>query len=419
MKFPFSIFMKPTCFVDCDFGNPQEETNQCEVVNIPADLSIQNGFVEMAWTGEVPWHTLGNESESLMKYMEALEKSGLNWTVFKQPTFAAHPTIDGEFIELPNTFASVREVFGRDENGERDGNDSFAPISRDGYTYTNRYTVIQNIDMFAFVDELVDEHSAIVETCGALHGGRDVWVLARLPGHIRIGGSEKDTIAPYLLLTSRHDGAGALKILPTTVRVVCSNTLGLALSQGVKKAGGICIAHTESWARRAEQVKEALGLINERFIRFGEQADVLASTKITKKQSVEFFADVLGAKQNEDGEYTGMRKRQIEEMVEYLDHKTNRVNGMRGSVWATLNAVTIHTDRDETEAKTADPTKGLKVGDKVISKLESNLTGSLSARKTLALALANARCAEGSYDHSVTMATAKADFLEEVVTIEA
>ncbi len=420
---------------------------------IPANLSIQNGFVEMAWTGNVPWHRLGNESESLMTTAQALEIAGLDWPVMMGETFIRTHT--GLEIPMENTFGSYRRIDIRDENGEKTGEHTYAGLSKNGYTATGRYVPIQNEAIFGMLDELVQEVDGIVETCGALHGGNEVWCMARLPGHIKVGGSDKDTIAPYLLLTTRHDGAGALKILPTTVRVVCSNTLGLALRGGVRSKGGITIRHTANAYDRIDQAREALGLVNERFVAFGETVDELVQVKLTKKQAEDFFVDVLEAQPTEasiergDPALSPIATRRVNELMEiYSTDKTNHVNGMKNTLWAAVNAVTRHADTSELESRSITPdfkykddslnqisgvqvrteeledgeeitrtNKILKKGEVRMDNVASTMLGSLAKRKTMALALATARIGRdkagamtGKYNPKPTYDEAK-DFL--------
>ena len=91
---------------------------------------------------------------------------------------------------------------------------------------TDRYRTIQNHDAFAFTDSLLGE-GVTYETAGSLQNGRRVWVLAKLPQRYIISGDE---ITPYLVFMNAHDGTGAIKAAMTPIRVVCMNTLNLALS---------------------------------------------------------------------------------------------------------------------------------------------------------------------------------------------
>ena len=407
----------------------------------------------MAWHGNVPWHGLGNESESLMTTNQALERAGLDWPVQMGETFIRTHT--GEELLMHNTYGSYRRIDYRDpETGELTGESGYIPLSANGYTATGAYQPIQNQQLFGFIDDLVQEQDAIVETCGALHNGNEVWVMARLPGHIKIGGSDRDTLAPYLLITTRHDGAGAVKILPTTVRVVCSNTLGMALRGGVRGKGGLTVAHRGDVSSRIEQARRALGIVNERFVEFGEQADLLTTVKVTKKQGEQFFLDALDAKPTEssllkgDPQISSIKRRQVDDLMDnWLTDPTNGVNGMRKTLWGLINAMTNVTDHKETQSRSLIPdfsygdtaldaqegiqsrneedkdgnmvhrtNKVLRQGDVRLDKLASTMMGSLAKRKTLTFALALARGKSGTYDAKPTLADAE-DFLTDTQTV--
>lgn len=102
----------------------------------------------------------------------------------------------------------------------RDNDDSVLGI------VTDRYKLVQNSEAFAFTDALLGE-SVRYETAGSLQNGRRTWMLARLPHQYIISGDE---ITPYLVFMNSHDGTGAIKVAMTPIRVVCQNTLNMALA---------------------------------------------------------------------------------------------------------------------------------------------------------------------------------------------
>lgn len=110
------------------------------------------------------------------------------------------------------------------------------------------------------MDAIVGERLAMFETAGSLKDGKRAWMLARIPKGIRAAGD--DVVEPYVLLTNSHDGSMALRMFPTTIRVVCQNTLNLALRQAGES--GLTIYHRESLQQRVEEAKVLLGLISER-----------------------------------------------------------------------------------------------------------------------------------------------------------
>lgn len=157
----------------------------------------------MFFTRVTPWHGLGTRVEEAPGSKEALVLAGLDWKVVQKPIF----TEDG--LPVNGFKANIR-----DRDSQVLG------------VVTNRYKVVQNEDAFAFTDKLLGE-GVTYETAGSLQDGRRTWILAKLPQRYIISGDE---ITPYLVFMNSHDGTGAIKAAMTPVRVVCQNTLNLALS---------------------------------------------------------------------------------------------------------------------------------------------------------------------------------------------
>ena len=157
---------------------------------------------------ELPWHGLGTIVEKCPTSEEAIILAGLNYTVEKTPVQAV---IGEDIIPLPNKFITYRE----------DVETLFDIVS-------DRYTIIQNKEAFSFFDTVVGEGAAVYETAGSLFGGKTIFISALLPMEFTIG---KDQVDTYLLLVNSHDGKGAIRLITTPIRVVCNNTLRMALGQ--------------------------------------------------------------------------------------------------------------------------------------------------------------------------------------------
>ena len=157
----------------------------------------------MFYTREKPWHGLGVRVSEAPESAEALRLAGLDWEVDQEPIFTE------ENVLIPGYKANIR-------NTDR----------RVLGVVTDRYKVIQNTEAFSFTDALLGE-GVRYETAGSLQGGRKIWLLARLPKEYIISG---DRISPYLVFSNTHDGSGSVKVAITPIRVVCNNTLNLALS---------------------------------------------------------------------------------------------------------------------------------------------------------------------------------------------
>ena len=146
---------------------------------------------------------MGTCVENAPGSQEALKVAGLDWKVVQKPIFTEEGQLVGGFK------ANIRD---------RD-NQILGVV-------TDRYKVVQNEEAFAFTDQLLGE-GITYETAGSLQGGRRTWILAKLPQRYIISGDE---ITPYLVFMNSHDGTGAIKAAMTPIRVVCQNTLNLALS---------------------------------------------------------------------------------------------------------------------------------------------------------------------------------------------
>ena len=150
-----------------------------------------------------PWHKQGLVIESAPTSEDAIRLAGLDWKVVQESVY----TNDG--ILIPNYKANIRDT-DRKVLG----------------MVTDKYKIVQNADAFAFTDALLGE-GVKYETAGSLASGKRVWMLASLEDR-KI---TDELVSPYLVFTNCHDGTGAVKVAITPVRVVCQNTLNLALKQ--------------------------------------------------------------------------------------------------------------------------------------------------------------------------------------------
>ncbi len=217
----------------------------------------------MFYVREKPWHGLGTRVMTAPTSEEALELAGLNWKVVQEPVY----TGENELIEgyKANVRDSDRKVLG---------------------VVTNRYRVIQNSDAFSFTDALLGE-GVRYETAGSLMGGRKVWLLARLPHEYIITG---ERISPYIMFCNTYDGSGAVKAAVTPVRVVCNNTLNLALSTAKRSWSMI---HTGNIQEKLEEAKDTLFRAEEYMDSLGQEIEKLRMKKITDKQVMDYIEVLL------------------------------------------------------------------------------------------------------------------------------
>ena len=204
----------------------------------------------MMYVREVPWHGLGTKVNDAPTSKEAIKLAELDWNV--------NPTVIYD--------ANGKEISGYKAN-MRDSDQSILGIVSD------RYQIVQNSEAFEFTDSLLDE-GVVYETAGSLRDGKQIWLLARMPSTTILG----DDVDPYLCFTNTFDGSGAIKVCMTPVRVVCNNTLNLAL-ETTKRSWST--RHIGDLAGKLHQAKETLGLAQEYMKKLDEDADRLANTKLS------------------------------------------------------------------------------------------------------------------------------------------
>lgn len=213
----------------------------------------------MFYVRETPWHGLGTMVLEAPTSAEALTLAGLDWNVIQRPI----ETEDG--IPIPGFKANLRET---DEKVLG--------------VVTDRYKVVQNTDAFSFTDSLLGE-GVTYETAGSLQEGRRTWLLAKLPQRYIISGDE---ITPYLVFMNSHDGTGSIKAAMTPIRVVCQNTLNLALSTAKRYWS---TNHTGNIRGKMEDAKYTLLYADKYMAELGRTIDSLNRMKLSDKQVYEYI----------------------------------------------------------------------------------------------------------------------------------
>ena len=276
----------------------------------------------MFYVRETPWHGLGTRVQEAPSSSEALIKAGLDWNVVQEPIY----TETEELIEgyKANVRDSDRKVLG---------------------VVTDRYKVIQNQEAFAFTDELLGE-GVRYETAGSLQGGKKVWLLAHMPHEYIISG---ERISPYLLFSNTHDGSGAIKVALTPIRVVCQNTLNLALSQASRSWSMI---HTGNIQNKLQEAKDTLFMAEKYMDNLGKEFETLRMQSITDKQVMEFIETLLPIEDNATSQQKRNMKRLQEDMkMRYFDAPDLQDVGR--NAYRFINAVSDFATHAEPLRKTA------------------------------------------------------------------
>ena len=217
----------------------------------------------MFYVRETPWHGLGTRVMEAPDSRDALIVAGLNWNVVQEPIYTeTEELIDGYKANIRDSDRSVLGVV------------------------TDRYKVIQNNEAFAFTDALLGE-GVRYETAGSLQGGKKVWLLAHMPHEYIISGEH---ISPYLLFSNTHDGSGAIKVALTPIRVVCNNTLNLALSTAKRSWSMI---HTGDIKEKIQEAQDTLFMAEKYMDSLGEEFENLRMKKITHTQEMDYIELLL------------------------------------------------------------------------------------------------------------------------------
>jgi phage/plasmid-like protein (TIGR03299 family) len=295
-----------------------------------ADLDMNKGKARMAYVGEVPWHGLGVKVDGKPTIEKMLKAADLDWQVEKRPIF-----LEGG-VKIENHFALTR-----------DEDDKVFDICG------SRYVPVQNAEAFEFFKEFVEEGDAILETAGALHGGKYVWGLANLGESFTLG--KGDTVKGYVLVGCPHEQGKSLLIKFTPIRVVCSNTLAMALRNTTADGKGVRLpefrrAHrSEFTGESIKEAKTALGIAREQLDEFEQTARTLKKMKMGMDDHIDILAPIFGKKQDIDEIKAG---RVPPRMQAILDALVNAPGADPKTAWGTLNAVTYWADH--VAARTAD-----------------------------------------------------------------
>lgn len=241
---------------------------------------------------------------------EALIAAGLDWTVEQTPVFMDDGT------EIKNYKANVRS-------------DDKTVLG----IVTDRYKIVNNVDAFSFTDALVGEtEDGVVryETAGSLNGGKRVWLLAKMPTKKVLD----DEVEPYMVFSNSHDGTGAIKICMSPVRVVCANTLNLALNTAQRSWSTKHIGNMED---KLEEARHCLGMASIYMDALNNEADRLANIKLDYEQINEILDQMFPVTEKDsDRKRANVQKVKDNYSICYF---MPDIEKFRGTAWAGVNAM--------------------------------------------------------------------------------
>ena len=264
---------------------------------------------------EKPWHyELTKDVTKLIQEAptskDALHYAGLDWEVLQTPVFME------DLTEIPNYKANVRST-----------DKSVLGI------VTNKYKVVQNTEAFEFTDAIVGEtENGVVtyETAGSLCGGRKIWLLAKMPVQKVLD----DDVEPYMFFSNSHDGSGAIKVGMTPIRIVCNNTLNMALA-GAKRSWST--KHVGDMKSKLEEAKMCLSMADKYMQNLDIEADRLANAKLYKEQIDEILEEMFPITET-DGE---RKKNNVKELKDqfYMCYVQPDIAQYINTAWGAINSM--------------------------------------------------------------------------------
>lgn len=280
-------------------------------------IETASGTASMFYVDDPPWHGLGQRLANPATSAEAIKAANLDWTVSKQQLFVQQ----GQgHVPVQDRYAVMRPP-----QGEEEGNVVLGVVGKG-------YTPLQNSEAFAFFDHIVGKNAAIYHTAGALGQGERVWMLAKLPGTIQVIGD--DITDKYLLLANSHDGSSAVQVKFTPIRVVCNNTLTIALSQG----DTIRIPHTKDVRIILKRAEQTLGIINRRYNNISKVFKAMAALKLNSESVQKYMSLVFPEPHDQEDEYgikRALSNRALAGML-FDQGVGNRMRGVEGKACGRL-----------------------------------------------------------------------------------
>jgi phage/plasmid-like protein (TIGR03299 family) len=288
---------------------------------------------------DIPWHKLG--TPILVKDGEALpdgptmqKQSGLLWGVHKQPLFTVAIDNPAQYIAVNSRVAIVRDTDNR-------------VLGTVGPTYQP----IQNTELFDFADALMKADDAVrFETAGSLYDGRVVWALAVAPERaIKIDGDPQGDIMPYLVLATGHDGLRALQVTFSPTRVVCANTLNMAL-RGSKNV--VSIRHTVNAMSKVETARKALRINVEYLDTLAAVSKQLMKQKMSIKDVLAATEELIPSMSKSDDPEKAVKAQAQRDLIVALYRNSDNLDGVPETAYRFVQAVAEYADHDRTYRKT-------------------------------------------------------------------
>ena len=289
-------------------------------------IDMRNNRANMAYVGELPWHGLGSELQPGADLDTWRIAAGLNWTADMQDLYFRSRT--DQLVKKADS-----KIIYRSDTGAELG------------IATERYKIVQPAEVLEFFRDLTSENGMTMETAGCLEGGKRIWALANTGDYFRLKG--QDEVRGYVLLATSFDGSMATQAQFTSIRVVCHNTLSVAIGSDAK--GAVKVPHSTTFD--GHKVKLNMGLVHDGWAAFQATAELLADRQVTERESVDLLIKLMATEAEQaDPESISTRKRNV--IADILGRAKGRAMGSQyraaqGTAWGLLNAVTEYVDHTQ------------------------------------------------------------------------
>jgi len=229
---------------------------------------------QMAYVGEIPWHGLGNQLTQNQPIEVWAQQAGMDWRIESSNVSYMAQNERGQSIIMP--YEEQRVLY---------RSDTHAPLS----VVSQRYQEVQPKEILHFYKDLTEQSGFELETAGVLKGGKKFWALARTGQTTSLKG--KDVSNGYILLATACDGTLATTAQFTSIRVVCNNTLAIALKGQNSSAGVVKVPHSTKFD--AEKIKQQLGISVRAWEEHMYEMKQLSQRKVTQTEAAAYFDAVF------------------------------------------------------------------------------------------------------------------------------
>ncbi|MCK5874221.1 MAG: DUF932 domain-containing protein [Marinobacter sp.] len=279
---------------------------------------------QMAYVGRTPWHGLGNKLPEQQPLEVWMEQAGLDWTIHETPV---------RFIN--GNKGHLGEILSFDDHKVLYRSDTHAPLS----VVSQRYQVVQPREIMEFYRDLTEKSGFELETAGSLKGGRKIWALARTGQSGVLKGSDRTDA--YVLLATACDGTLATTAQFTSVRVVCNNTLAVALNGQSQ-----CVKVSHRSVFDAEAVKKQMGISVSAWDDFMYSLKALSERKVKQSEAEKFIRLLFQPRPEQVAQKSNERA-----MVKVLslfggEGRGSHLPSSRSTAYGLLNAVTEFVDHE-------------------------------------------------------------------------